>query len=331
MLKAEKIGRVAALILGCVAASQAHAHFTLLKPDSWLNEDALGGPQKGSPCGPGGYDDVQPVPTSGKVTTVHAGDIVSVQWQTTIPHPGYHRIALAENRADLKDPPLTDPVACSYDAASVPNGPHDNVLVDGISADATMQEVTIPNKPCDKCTLQVIDVMQGHGGSSCFYFHCADIKILAASGTGGAGAGGAGGSGTGGSGAAGAGTSGTGAGGKGAAGTSGTAGVGAVAGSGAGGSKAASGSGGSTGTGVVGTGGPVTTGAAGVNSGSAGTVSGGGGAIDTTVTPPAGKKSGCAVSQPGAATSALPVSFVLGLGLGALRLRRRARQLPPRT
>ncbi|HKP56527.1 MAG TPA: hypothetical protein VJV78_07405 [Polyangiales bacterium] len=61
----------------CSRAVPASAHFKLLKPTSWLKEDATGGPQKGSPCGPGnsGFlgDDVQPVPTSGMVTEFHAG------------------------------------------------------------------------------------------------------------------------------------------------------------------------------------------------------------------------------------------------------------------
>ena len=43
----------------------ASAHFKMLKPTSWLKEDDVGGPQKGSPCGPGGMgllgDDVNPV------------------------------------------------------------------------------------------------------------------------------------------------------------------------------------------------------------------------------------------------------------------------------
>src|SRR6188508_2032369 len=60
-------GALVGAALLCVAPVPAHAHFKLLTPASWLNEDELGGPQKGSPCGPGNAqpfigDDLQPIP-----------------------------------------------------------------------------------------------------------------------------------------------------------------------------------------------------------------------------------------------------------------------------
>jgi hypothetical protein len=189
------------LLLGCFTAVPASAHFKLLQPASWLMEDSSGGPQKGSPCGPGktGFlgDDVQPVPTTGTVTTFHAGETIKVDLQETVYHPGYFRIALAANRSDLKDPPLTDASACTFDLNTVPTGAHDNVLLDGLYKVESpgsggnrhlMQDVKLPDTPCDKCTLQVIQVMKDHGLSSCFYYHCADIKIIPASSTAGSGA-----------------------------------------------------------------------------------------------------------------------------------------------
>lgn len=174
------------------AVSPARAHFILRKPASWTEQDptefAGGAPQKGGPCGPGGNDDVTPVPTTGESTTVRAGDTLTVEWQTTVPHLGYFRIALAKDRADFVDPKFTDPVQCSYDMAAVPTGPHGNVLMDGIAFSATSQDVTIPDEPCEKCTLQVMQVMQDHGPPECIYYHCADLKILPREG-GGAGAG----------------------------------------------------------------------------------------------------------------------------------------------
>lgn len=185
------------LVLLC--ATHAHAHFVLQKPASWLNEDALGGPQKGSPCGPGNTrpfigDDVQPVPASDAVTTFHAGETISVQWQETVYHPGYFRISLAPvhaadaTSADFPDPALTDPVDCHYDNAAVQTVPHDNVLADGLfmvadqngTGRALMHDVKLPDEPCDACTLQVMQVMEGHPASSCFYFHCAEIEVLPA-------------------------------------------------------------------------------------------------------------------------------------------------------
>jgi hypothetical protein len=174
-------------------ARPAAAHFQLKKPTSWLKEDAAGGPQKGSPCGPGGYDNVTPTPTSGAVTEFHAGDTIEVDWVDTIAHPGYFRIALAQNRDDLKNPTIVQDATCNFDESMVPKTASGNVLADGVhfrtrngfSAPAgTMfsQMVTLPNTPCDKCTLQVMQIMENdiQSLSHCYYFHCADIKILPA-------------------------------------------------------------------------------------------------------------------------------------------------------
>lgn len=178
------------------AASSAHAHIKLLKPTSWLKDDATGGAQeKGGPCGPGDYDAIlgNTDTPSGVVTTFQAGEEITVQWTETIDHPGYFRIALAENRADLKDPtvPFTSASNCNVDHSKIPTGPHDNVLADGVflvdNASSRPNypnytyKVKLPNKPCEKCTLQVLQFMEQHP-PSCIYYHCADIKIVASGG-----------------------------------------------------------------------------------------------------------------------------------------------------
>jgi len=330
----------AVFVLSAVATRPARAHFILLKPDSWLNEDqsAVGGgaPQKAGPCGPGGYDDVQPVPVSNKTTTVHVGDTVHVQWQITIPHDGYFRISLQPNveaskatLTDFPDPSFTDATACSFDMTKVPTGSHDNVLMDGIDSTATMQDVTIPDKPCDKCTMQVIMVMKDHGPPNCIYYHCANLQILAAGGQ--SGTGGTGGmsssGGTGGS---------TGSGGM--AATTGAGGMGGMR-AGAGGSgtagTSAAGSGGKAGT-TAGSGGstmlPSTTGSAGTSSTSgampSGTAGSGGAAASSmglagSTAPgssPSSKSSGgCEVASPGALRD---LFLPLGFALFALQRRR---------
>jgi MYXO-CTERM domain-containing protein len=193
MLKMHKMSS-AALVLLVLGASPVNAHFKLTKPASWLKEDAVGGPQKGGPCGPGGIDDVQPPPVSNEIATYHAGETITVEWVDTIAHPGHFRIALAEDRTTLKDPDIKQDTGCSYDESKVPTGAHDNVLADGVafrprsgSYTAGMKfsaQVTLPDKPCDKCTLQVVQIMEAdlQSLSNCHYFHCADIKILPADG-----------------------------------------------------------------------------------------------------------------------------------------------------
>jgi hypothetical protein len=177
------------LALIAIPVAPVHAHFKLLAPASWLNEDSSGAPQKGGPCGPGGADDVQPVPMSMKVTTVHVGDMVDVQIEETIHHPGWFRIALSEDQSMFKDPDFPN-TNCTVDMSKVPTGAHDNVLMDGLAMDSSLvgsnrkltEKVQIPNKPCEKCTLQVIQVMADavHSPPGCVYHHCAMLKILPA-------------------------------------------------------------------------------------------------------------------------------------------------------
>jgi hypothetical protein len=269
------------------------------------------------------FDDVQPSPLSDAVTTVHAGDTIQVELQETVNHPGYFRVALSADRASFTDPPLTNATSCSLDLASVPTGAHDNVLMDGIAKSASaaanrhiMQDVKLPDQPCDNCTLQVLQVMKDHGPPNCFYYHCAVLKILPADGA------------AAGSGGAAAGTSGVPAGGTGAAGSAGRA-------SGAAGSAAAAGSGGSL-AGAAASGGSFAGAAASGARAGAGTAAGSpavagspgtagstSGAAGSSTTP--SKSSGCSVARLGLRESARLPAALWAIGACVL-LRRRSRQ-----
>lgn len=204
------------LLAWAALTSSAQAHIKLISPDSWLNEDDVGGPQKGGPCGPGSFDDVQPVPMSMKVTTVTAGDTIMVQFDETIHHPGWFRIALAEDPADFEEIEFPNSGDCTYDMSKVPKEPHGNVLADGLGMDTNIggsnrkftEMIKLPDTPCEKCTLQVIQVMADalHSPPGCVYYHCAELKIVAKDGA--APAAGSGGSAAAGSGGAAAGTAG---------------------------------------------------------------------------------------------------------------------------
>ena len=169
--------------VGVAAPAPAHAHFKLLGPGSWVMEDAQGNPQKAGPCGP---DDGSGGMMTNEITEVKAGDMVMVDIQETIHHTGWFRISLAENRSEFEDIQFTG-AGCTYDMSTVPKEPHGNVLVDGMEMDTNqagsnrhiMQMVKIPDKPCEKCTLQVIQVMADafHQPPGCIYYHCADLKI----------------------------------------------------------------------------------------------------------------------------------------------------------
>jgi MYXO-CTERM domain-containing protein len=187
------------LLVWAALSSSAQAHIKLLKPASWLTEDEVGGPQKGGPCGPGGPDDVQPMPLSMDVTTVHAGDTIMVEFEETVHHQGWFRIALDADPSKFEDIKFPNTTDCTYDMSKVPTAPHGNVLVDGLGMDEALtgpnrkfaELVKLPDAPCEKCTLQVIQVMADivHAPPGCIYYHCAQLTILpkagAAAGSGG--------------------------------------------------------------------------------------------------------------------------------------------------
>jgi hypothetical protein len=299
----------AALFVWTALSGSAHAHIKLLKPESWLNEDAQGAPQKGGPCGPGGFDDVQPMPLSMKVTTAKAGDTLMVEFEETVHHPGWFRIALAPDPSEFEEIKFPNANDCTYDMSTVPTEPHGNVLADGLGMDTAiagssrkfMEQVKLPDAACEKCTLQVIQVMADalHAPPGCVYYHCAELTILPKDGAA-AGGGGAGASGTAGA-AAGAWASAS-------AGKSGSAGMGVPAGQGGKGGTVGAVGGASTGSG-----------AAGVLSGSAG----GPGPLTPTDSGASAASGGCAVASTGAHPNNL--SGALCLGLGALAFARRKR------
>jgi Lytic polysaccharide mono-oxygenase, cellulose-degrading len=176
---------VATLLVAGSLPSAAHAHIKLLKPASWVTTDATGNPQKLGPCGTAAAGSG----ATNAVTTFKAGEEITVEWSETIDHPGHFRIALAKNRDELKDPELKPAAgSCDYPAGSVPTDPHGNVLLDNLfptsaygGMKAYSQRVKLPNEPCEKCTLQVLQWMTKHA-PSCLYYQCADIKIVAADG-----------------------------------------------------------------------------------------------------------------------------------------------------
>jgi hypothetical protein len=324
------IASIGALATVGIGTSTARAHFLQLKPDSWLTEESDGSPQKGAPCGPKGYDDVDPIPTSGKATTFHAGEMIELEVQETVHHPGYFRVSLAQTDAmsatttDFPNPPLDDDAACSLDLDAVPTGSHDNVLEDGLFKDDDMfgdnrhltQMIKLPDEPCEHCTLQIVQVMKDHMLNSCFYYHCADITILPADGTSSTDGGTM--MGTGGT------TSMSGSGGMGTAGT----GSGDMKGSGGGAANPMTGSGGVT------SGGTATTGSGGMPSpsGSGGmpATSGTGGEMrfENPMKTPESKDSGCSVvrarSEAPSAIAEIAGAFVLGIAAARLRRRRAA-------
>lgn len=184
-------GLPAALALGvALVAAPAAAHITLLSPASRYSSEY----QKDPPCG---HPDNPP--GAGPVATYQAGETISVQFDETVDHAGHFRIAL--------DPTGTDSFTLPTGFDDFYNSPE--VLLDEIpdmAGGVYSVDVTLPDTPCDPCTLQLIQVMNDGSwgpGDSDLYFACADIVIegsAADTGGTGTGGGGTGGDGTGGSG-----------------------------------------------------------------------------------------------------------------------------------
>lgn len=111
----------------------------------------------------------EPAPCGGVARTatpviLKSGDTIVVEFEETINHPGYFRIAFSP-AGDL-----------NFD---------DNVLVESIpQVPATRfypQSITLPDIECDDCTLQLIQVMEDRNPPT-NYYSCADIMLTATGG-----------------------------------------------------------------------------------------------------------------------------------------------------
>jgi hypothetical protein len=189
-----------ALILIAAAAlvPQAGAHFKLIEPPSWIEENNLGDPQKAGPCGgtsanPANNTPANPGKPTGTVTRVQGGSKLHIKVQETVFHPGFYRVALSVNSRDElpKDPEVTtkpsDRGAWSV-AGKISYPPTPPVLADGLFQHTTRvsgdleYDIEIPNINCAKCTLQILQFMADHGlnrDGDYSYHHCADIAIRA--------------------------------------------------------------------------------------------------------------------------------------------------------
>jgi hypothetical protein len=168
----------AALTAALLAPGPAGAHTVLTAPTPrWTGFE--GSALKERPCGWGAAEG-----RSETVTTLYAGDTLTVSWEETIPHPGYFRISFDDDGWDFVDPP--SPRATGYS---------DLVLVDVLypstPAEAAQRwgeqnlyqtTITLPEVSCERCTLQLIQFMEdklddGYAGND-IYYSCADLVLV---------------------------------------------------------------------------------------------------------------------------------------------------------
>ena len=185
------LAAVIAGALGVGFSGSARADIRLVSPAPWIVETPTGDPQKAAPCG------IEPnacFAPSARVTTYFAGELISVEWQETVAYDSYYRIAVSydESHADLSEPPRN---AFGDGGVLVDAGPPvAPILIDDVFPhiadstslpnDDTYNLLQLPDRPCSRCTLQVIQVLASGASTpptdpSQYVFHqCADIVIL---------------------------------------------------------------------------------------------------------------------------------------------------------
>jgi MYXO-CTERM domain-containing protein len=177
---------VASALASSMLAAGASAHVCMVAPVSRVGANCTSGsPQKDGPCGI--------ADRGSNVTVFRPGETITVKLNETIGHDSHYRIAFNPNGDDFEDPTSTDDK----------NGEHPFVLKDNIT-DETVDDgfpdnasvtqsvqVTLPNMPCENCTLQLIQVMYDKGGNGFggddgpggkadnddIYYACADIAL----------------------------------------------------------------------------------------------------------------------------------------------------------
>lgn len=171
-------------LVAFVLPGAASAHFKMEQPPDVFQTNATGDPaggdQKTAPCGKG-------TTPSNVVTQVRAGSMLHIKLVETIAHGGHYRVALSSNRGDFVTP---TPVVENNDCKSAPiqTTPVAPVIADGLfqhgqndfpSGKVWETDVKMPDQTCDNCTLQILEFMTPHA-PGCFYFHCANVKIVPA-------------------------------------------------------------------------------------------------------------------------------------------------------
>ncbi|MBK9071579.1 MAG: lytic polysaccharide monooxygenase [Myxococcales bacterium] len=156
---------LASLLLALCAAAPASAHIHLTYPLS-RTDDGLGD-QKAQHCGAVARNE-------SRVTQFKPGATIAVRWDETINHTGHFRISFNPDGDTFSIPP---------DATTTTQGTDPLVLHDLIADGTNCLEVTLPEAPCDNCTLQFIQLMYDKPpyttdvDSDDIYFNCADIEL----------------------------------------------------------------------------------------------------------------------------------------------------------
>lgn len=161
-------------VLAVALAWPAAAHIGLRYPPSRYGDLVL----KKGPCGAAGGT------RSANVTELEPGARIEVVWDEYVDHPGHFRIAFdIDGDDDFVDPACLS--GCDTRAPVVETYSNATVLLDGIAdtpgGGQSSAAVTLPDLECDRCTLQVIQVMYDKPPyvvpGNDIYYQCADLVL----------------------------------------------------------------------------------------------------------------------------------------------------------
>jgi hypothetical protein len=155
-------GSLSACVL--LVPALASAHIRMTSPTPRNDNDGL---KAGPGCGVIGEA------RGTNVTVLRSGSLLRLEWDETVPHPSHYRISFdPDGEDDFADPPEM------MDFNSNPS-----VLMDGIenTGDHMTVDVPLPDVECERCTLQLIQVMYDkqpyEPGGNDIYYQCADLVL----------------------------------------------------------------------------------------------------------------------------------------------------------
>jgi hypothetical protein len=140
-------------LLGLLVPTVAYGHANLVSPTPRLEENI-----KISPCG--GAD------PGASVATYTAGELVEVEWEETVDHPGYYRLAISPQGVDgFAEIILEDNIPDI--GGEIPLG----------TTRPYTRMVQMPDRSCSRCSLQLIQAMTENPLAPEYYYSCSDITI----------------------------------------------------------------------------------------------------------------------------------------------------------